>query len=282
MLALGLPAAPAAGAGPDASSADATDAPAPAAAAAPPPDVFPHVTFDAAARRVGVRGSVIGADGVEWLELLACSAGLREHESVVRLDADARHVHAALLLLGLTPGAPADAELTDDGLVRTPPHGPGLDLWLSFDGPGGPGGPEPAAPPVAAAAYVAARATGVPLAAPDAPGGWVFAGSRTVPGPQRDYFLAHENGTLASLVNFGDDLIARPNDLPADGGNDAWVLHPAPAGAPPLPPAGTGLTLWIGPSGPAADAASGSGPAPPPPSLATSPAPPPAPAPAGR
>lgn len=222
-----------------------TPGPAWAADAPAAGELFPAVTLDRDAGHVDVRGRVIGGP-VEWLELLACRPGTREHESVVTLDARAEHLHAALLLLGLTPGAPADARWEGDDLVQTPPRGPALGVSFVFDD--APGRPVPAG------AYVADQATGAPLApapaeadagAPATGGGWRFAGSRLVEGRQRTYFLAEENGTLISLVNFGDDLIARDTPHPADGGNGFWTLNADPAGWPALPAPGTPLTVRL-------------------------------------
>ncbi len=208
--------------------------------------LFPGIALDRAAACIEVRGRVIGGP-VEWLELLACRPGTREHESVVTLDARAEHLHAALLLLGLEPGAPADARWEGETLVQTPPRGPELGVWFVFD----------SAPqdPVPAAVYVVEQARGATLhagsdagadAAVDAAGGWRFTGSRLVEGPQRTYFLAEENGTLISLVNFGDDLIARDTRQAADGGNGLWTLNRVPEGWPVLPDAGTPLTVRLG------------------------------------
>lgn len=216
--------------------------------ALPDAELFPAVTLDRDAGHVDVRGRVIGGP-VEWLELLACRPGTREHESVVTLDARAEHLHAALLLLGLPPGTPADARWEGDTLVQTPPSGPGLGVFFVFnDAPDR---------PVPAGIYVADQTTGTPLGpappgadavVPDAAesgGGWLFTGSRLVEGRERAYFLAEENGTLISLVNFGDDLIARDTPRPADGGNGFWALNPAPAGWPALPAPGTPLTVRL-------------------------------------
>ena len=205
---------------------------------APAPELFPAITLDRDAGHVDVRGQVIG-EPVEWLELLACRPGTREHESVVTLDARADHLHAALLLLGLTPGTPADARWEGEGpgatLVQTPPRGPALTVYFLFDD----------APdrPVPAGVYVADQATGAPL--DPAGGGWRFTGSRLVKGRQRAYFLAEENGTVISLVNFGDDLIARDTPHAADGGNGFWALNAVPDGWPALPAPGTPLTVRL-------------------------------------
>ena len=209
---------------------------------AQPVEVFPAVILNRDAGHVDLHGHVIG-DETDWLELLACRPGTREHESVVTLEAQAEHIHAALLLLGLEPGAPSDAQIDGDTVTLIPPHGPPLEVFFIFDATLSDESDVPAVAerPVPAGLYVADQAHGRPLR--DAR--WIFTGSRMVQTPQRPYFLAEENGTLISLVNFGDDLVGRNTDQPADGGNGFWKLNPAPEGWPPLPPAGTGLTIRL-------------------------------------
>ena len=55
-------------------------------------------------RRVIVRAAVCLREG--QLEGLLCRKGTKEHEYVLAADADARHIHAALLAAGATPGSP--------------------------------------------------------------------------------------------------------------------------------------------------------------------------------
>ena len=215
-----------------------------------PGELFPAITLDRAAGHVDVRGRVIGGP-VEWLELLACRPGTREHESVVTLDARAEHLHAALLLLGLTPGAPADARWEGDELVQTPPRGPELKVFFVFDD----------APdrPVPAGAYVADQATGALLdpAGPDQvarAGGSRRAGGRgrlafhRLPagrGP-RPHLLPGRRKRHPDLAGELRRRSDRPrHGAPADGGNGFWTLDPAPAGWPPLPAPETPLTVRL-------------------------------------
>jgi hypothetical protein len=55
-------------------------------------------------RRVIVRAAVCLREG--QLEGLLCRKGTKEHEYILAADADARHIHAALLAAGATPGSP--------------------------------------------------------------------------------------------------------------------------------------------------------------------------------
>ncbi|MEO1236717.1 MAG: YdjY domain-containing protein [Planctomycetota bacterium] len=192
-------------------------------------EVFPGVTLDAAAGHVDLRARVVGRH-VDWLELLACRPGTREHESIVTVDADARHIQLALLLLGLEAGSPARAEEVDGEIVFYSPTGPRVELFFVLD--------ESPQTPIPARDWVVSQTTGEPL--PD--NVWLFVGSQVIDFDGQRHFLAEANGTVASLVNFGDELLGRATDVSEAGGNGFWTTDPDT-----IPPEGTRLTLRIKP-----------------------------------
>ncbi|MEL6798067.1 MAG: hypothetical protein AAFO89_14765, partial [Planctomycetota bacterium] len=68
-------------------------------------EAFPGITIDYDARAVELPGFVpIDAHSEATpeviVEVVAEAGGVRDHEALVRIEAEARHVHAALLLLG--------------------------------------------------------------------------------------------------------------------------------------------------------------------------------------
>lgn len=66
------------------------------------------------------------------LEMFACPAGTKEHESVVGVFSKAQYVHAALLAAGARPGKPVQWEPT-----FVPPSGSEIEirvLWFDADG----------------------------------------------------------------------------------------------------------------------------------------------------
>jgi hypothetical protein len=67
-----------------------------------------RIWLDAKNKRVVVDGYV--ALRVGQLEMFACPAGTKEHESVVGLLTKAQYVHAALLAIGAKPGSPVKFE----------------------------------------------------------------------------------------------------------------------------------------------------------------------------
>ncbi len=206
---------------------------APPATQPAPAAVFPGLTLDLGHRRIDLDATVVGRE-VEWLELLACSPGTREHESIVTLDASATDLQAALLLLGLEPGSPMTVERDGDAIVVHPPTGPQVEVFFLIDGD----------QPVPANRWVVAQDTGEVM--PDHR--WLFTGSRFTEFNGQRWFLAEQNGTLISLVSFGDDLLGRPTTQSDQGGNGLWT-----ANTDAIPPLGTRLTVRLQPVAPPAD-----------------------------
>ncbi len=212
-----------------AASAVATAEPAPAS---PPPEL-PHLHVDREAGFVEIDAEVIGGDA-DWLELLVCTAGGREHEALLRTPALPSHAHLGLLLLGLEPGTPTHAA-ADGTLVAA--SGPTVRVTVRS--------PDDAFAPADAGSWILDHARDASLA--DA--GWIFTGSRVLTDAQGPAFLADVNGTVASLVSFGDDLVlldlARTDGL--DSGNDRQRFVASDA----VPPAGTAVRIRFEPAAPA-------------------------------
>ena len=96
---------------------------------------FPGVTINVQERCVDVESSVCLHRGA--LELVACTKGTKEHESIVAIEAKPVHLHAALLLLGAKPGSPATRQQLGDQAGRwidVPPSGGPVDVFLMLKG----------------------------------------------------------------------------------------------------------------------------------------------------
>lgn len=168
-----------------------------------------------------------------WLEQIACSPGTRDHESLVTVAARPRDVHAALLLLGLEPGAPGSWTFENDVLALVPPRGPKLSVevrWTSADG---------VARREPIGRWAREARSGAELEAT-----WRFAGSVTEPARngRGDHYVADQSGSIIGLVTFGDEVIAFPEVLPDQEGvapleYEAWSER--------LPPIGTPVTLVV-------------------------------------
>ena len=172
----------------------------------------PGVVIDWSHRQVEIDSTVVLREGL--LELVACTANSREHESILRINARAAHVYMALGLIGLTPGKPASWDFdrdqpipaTGDPVaieVRFPREGQTVERnirhWLLENGK-----------------VMRERH-------------WVFAGSvRT----EEDDLVAQREGTIVTVVDFGDALLALPESHTAD--NEELWLEPNTTEIPPL------------------------------------------------
>jgi len=88
---------------------------------------LPGIVVDTEKGEVRLEGKVCLQKGA--LELVVCSEGTREHESVVVVKARPSHVTFALALLGLEPGQPAHR--TEAGAF-SPPAGETLEIIARF------------------------------------------------------------------------------------------------------------------------------------------------------
>ena len=101
-------------------------------------EVFPGVRADAAAKLVEFDGQItpmlVKDDRAPlfFLEVLACAPNTREHEAFVITTARPSHIHAALLLIGLTPGSPGSWKVADGKLEPIQPTGDRLAVTLAW------------------------------------------------------------------------------------------------------------------------------------------------------
>ncbi len=183
---------------------------------------MPGVKINWRDREVEVAGVVVLREGM--LELFACSADTREHESIVRISARPMHVYQALGLLGLEPGSPPrwDPE-TERGFPATGPrlrlrvryqrddrlHTDGIHRWM----------------------------WNIMTDEPAPPTQWVFSGSL------RDHqgrLAVDLEGTVVCVVDFQAALISLPQSY-SDSNEDLWLRPHAER----IPPLGSACVLLI-------------------------------------
>lgn len=216
-------------------------------------EVFPHVRLDAARRFVEIDGQVpIDPHDPRtphiFLEVVVCPWDTREHEALVATRARPSHVHAALLMLGPTPGAPGSWrwDPATGRLSATEPTGPAVRVtFLHTDAKGKTVESDPAEWII----DVRHRRT---LRDREGPGGhWVFAGSSLAPRPDGpgEYYKADIEGTLVGLATFGVETIAWSGVFSHEASINApeWIADPAK-----VPPFGSAITVRLAPAdGPA-------------------------------
>jgi biopolymer transport protein ExbD len=197
---------------------------APAAAASAPQAGFPFIRIDAARRRIEVDCEALNVDIP--VEFFCVQAGGNEHESILRTQAKASHIHAALLILGLTPGGCVHYDQVTH--VWSPPYGPALNISCRYVL----NGKETTVP---AYRLMRQEKTKVPMP----PMSWVFAGSKVM---DDGTYAADITSYVVSMVNFDYTLI----DIPALASNAnetlQWERDPAM-----LPPTGSAVTMILEP-----------------------------------
>lgn len=168
--------------------------------------VQPGVRIDWNRRVVEVDAVVILREGL--LELLACSPRIREHESILRIEARPLHVFQALGLIGLSPGRPASYDA--DTNESRPATGDRIEVLLRYQTADG----EVTEP---AERWLKRVDSTQPLDALP----WVFAGSQVL---EDGSFAADREGTVIAVVDFPSALIALAEVHSSS--NDALWLEP--------------------------------------------------------
>jgi hypothetical protein len=205
----------------------------PAEKTPPPPEkpvvlkTLPGIVVDTEKGEVRLEGKVCLREGA--LELVVCSEGTREHESVVVVKARPSHVTFALALLGLEPGQPAHR--TEAGAF-SPPAGETLEITARFFAAN-------KALLKEVPAWKLLRLSGSE-AEVTRPIEWVYIGR-----PEKEALVAADReGTVVCLSNFIEAVIDVPFESTAV---NADLLYEADPDV--VPPVGTPVELVIRPTG---------------------------------
>ena len=184
------------------------------------PMSLPGLKIDVRNRCVDIDATVCLDQGS--LELVACTKGSKEHESIVAVDARPMHIHTALLLLGANNGNPAMRKQLDeeDGRwVDLPPGGDPIDAYLVFKNSEGNVLERPVSDFVAPEHR---RADEIGVVENSGEEGkaeqdnelsheFLFAGSQLLDDGKRPRrYLADMSGHVISIATFGDELLCLP------------------------------------------------------------------------
>ena len=168
---------------------------------------------------------------VGMLELIVCSEGTKEHESIFVVEAKAAHIHAALLLLGAKPGHPAMRKPINEEKTRwvdLPPRGGEIEVSVLVKK----NGEKEVEHPISKFLIRAEDEYG----APEPEEGekvdrsfptntFLFAGSHVYQqGEQKPRYLADESGNVISLATFGDELLCLPGVHAHANGGLVWEI----------------------------------------------------------
>ncbi len=169
------------------------------------------------------------------LEVIACTKGTKEHESIVVIEASAIHVHTALLLLGANSGNPAMKKAINEEKTQwidLPPRGDPIDVSLVFPDIDGKSVERPIGDFITRSKdqmdeqFMNPKGAKQPEGDEEKfPGTFVFAGSALVDsedGPRK--YLADESGDVISISTFGDEVLCLPNIQSQENGALMWQV----------------------------------------------------------
>ncbi|WOO43281.1 YdjY domain-containing protein [Rubellicoccus peritrichatus] len=179
---------------------------------------LPHVRLNLEERSVDVDAVVCLNDGM--LELIACTKGTKEHESILAIEAKARDVHMMLLLLGAKAGSPPRLVPIDEAKTRFrdyPARGSAIDVSLIVTGEDGESTERPISD------FIRHKdGDAFPEQA------FVFAGSAIVPNPNEEasLYVADQTGHVITLASFGDELLAQAKSASHANEHLTWEVNP--------------------------------------------------------
>ncbi len=207
---------------------------------------LPGLVIHVQENHVDVEATVCLAEG--YLEVIACTKGSREHESLVVVAAKPQHIHAALLLIGAEPGHPAMRKPTDETNERwvdLPPRGERIEVRLvTVDAKG-------KQTEHLLSEFVTDEGQDVeqPLAHPADqpedravfPSTFLFAGSHIAQSEAGErIYLADQSGNVMSVSTFGDEVLCLPGEHSHDNASLIWRVNPQT-----VPAVGTKVTLRL-------------------------------------
>ncbi len=186
------------------SSAPATSSsPASAAGSQPGTIKLDHLRIDRKNRTVTIDAVVCYSPAA--MEVFLCREGTKDYESVLSTKALPSHIHAGLLMLGLTPGVPVSVckGCESHPIHMIPPQGPRVTVTVRWNDANGLPHQAPAADWLTSARD--------PNKAP--PKEWVFVGSDVLP---NGAYWADGDGDIICTSNFASAVIDVPFPSTAD------------------------------------------------------------------
>ena len=189
---------------------------------------LPGIKLNLKERCIDVNATVCLHEGL--LELVACTKGSKEHESILSIAARPMHIHAAMLLIGAKPGTPAMRKARDEARTRwvsVEPAGDPISVSLVF--PDSKGKPQehpiskfisPAQPDEIVGVLTKKKLETFPAS-------FLFAGSHLVedgPGPKK--YVCEQSGNVISISTFGDELLCLPGIHGHQNDGLSWQVNP--------------------------------------------------------
>jgi biopolymer transport protein ExbD len=199
------------------------------AAEVPVIKTLPGIVVDTKVREVRLEGEVCLQRG--GLELLACSPGTREHESILVIKAKPSHIVFALALLGLSPGQPG--YMTEGGSF-SPPGGTVVDITVRFSVAKPDGKTEIVEVPAWKLLKPAGSESGL-----ERPLQWVYVGRPS----EAALRAADQEGTVICLSNFSEAVLDVPFESTSVNADLLYEANPAV-----VPPVKTPVEIILRPT----------------------------------
>jgi len=188
---------------------------------------LPGIKLNLKERCVDVNATICLHKGL--LELVACTKGTKEHESILSISARPMHIHTAMLLLGASPGTPAMRRAQEGARTRWVPVDPAGDsvcVSLVFAESKGKLQEYPIQKFISPAQPD--EISGIPAKKILAtfPASFLFAGSHLVEngaGPRK--YVCEQSGNVISISTFGDELLCLPGIHGHQNDGLAWQVN---------------------------------------------------------
>ncbi|MCX5655158.1 MAG: YdjY domain-containing protein [Planctomycetota bacterium] len=190
---------------------------------------LPGIVVDTKAREVRLEGEVCLQRG--GLELLACSPGTREHESVIVVKAKPSHIVFALALLDLAPGQPG--YMTAAGSF-SPPGGTVVEVAARWTVAKPDGKTETVEVPAWKLLKLGGSESGL-----ERPVQWVYVGRPS----EQALRAADQEGTVVCLSNFTEAVLDVPFESTSVNAELLYEANPAV-----VPPVKTPVELILRPT----------------------------------
>ena len=200
-------------------------------------ELGPGLRIDTGARAVSVSAWVCLEQG--WLEQVMCAPGTREHESLLVTNVPASHIHAALLMIAMTPGQPGQWIQQDDRVILQEPRGSAVNVHVRYAGEGSGGLVDT---PISD--WIADVQSGAVF--PESV--FTFGGSvmiqEQLESDLGSRYMADHTGSVIGLVTFGDELLGARQVIPDSESVHApeWVVRQGH-----VPPLGTKVEVLLTP-----------------------------------
>lgn len=200
----------------------------PEAAPAPAKELkLPGLVINTKEHSVDVDAVVCLVEGA--LELVACTKGTKEHESIIFVEALPIHIHAALLLLGAKNGNPAMRHAINEEQTRwvdVPPRGDPVGVSLVWKDDKGVVVERPISD------FIVRRdeedgnvAAGKKGEKEKFPSTFLFAGSLLGDASEKPRkYLAQDSGNVISIATFGDEVLCLPEVYSHENGALNWQI----------------------------------------------------------